>query len=282
MSEEIKHFDFSGYRLMILTSRTKLQCIESLMQGHCDGFYLSEAHGFDLDSIEFLGELSAIKALRIMHDIKIKHFNSIKKLINLEYLCTRAKRLALDLTTLTNLKNLQTDYMDERIALPSSLPKLEVLLLGHFNPTDKNLGSIAFAKSIKKLFIVQANLESLWGLEEFMELTEVHLSYLPILEDICTLNPPKLNHLEFYCCKKIKNFDELSKFKELEILEIVDSGTIPNLLFFNEMPKLRRFFFVKTNVLDGDLSPTLRLEYAYTLPKRHYSHKPEQLPGFPK
>ena len=43
------------------------------------------------------------------------------------------------------------------------------------------------------------------------------------------------------------------------------------------MPKLEDFRFVDTNVIDGDLSPLIRLKYAGFFDKKHYSHTREQI-----
>ena len=44
------------------------------------------------------------------------------------------------------------------------------------------------------------------------------------------------------------------------------------------MPKLEFFSFVDTDVVDGDLTPCMRLDYAGTMNKRHYNIKAEDLP----
>lgn len=278
MNTKINFFEFYGYRMMVLNSQNIISCIEQLKLGHFDGFYISVAHGFDLKSIEFLGELIEIKALFIGDDVEIRNFESIVNLTNLEYLTYYNNRLSLNLIDLISLKILGIGYWNELIMVAKLYPQLEILNLRNFKPKEKNLECLEFAKNVKELDIIQSNLESLHGLEHFYKLSKAHFSYVPTLEDIRTLNPPRLVLLEFDSCKRIKNFEEVSKFKTLEILEIINCGTIPNLLFLDSMPKLRRFKFVKTNVLDGNLSPTLRLESVHTLGKRHYSHRPEQLP----
>ena len=54
---------------------------------------------------------------------------------------------------------------------------------------------------------------------------------------------------------------------------------VPSLKFLNELPKLEWFTFVEANVLDGDLTPCLRLKHAGTYPdRRHYNLKDSQLP----
>jgi protein phosphatase 1 regulatory subunit 7 len=43
------------------------------------------------------------------------------------------------------------------------------------------------------------------------------------------------------------------------------------------MPKLKQFMFVDTNIVDGDLSPCIGLEYSGFFDKKHYSHKFKEL-----
>ena len=278
MTKNLQVFDFSDYRLMTIKSSILAECIESFKAGECDGFLISREHGFDLDSIEFLEELTEMRGLRVMDDVDLVSFDSIKNLTNLEYLNFRAKRQKLDLRNLLNLKNLEIEYLNERISLPEFFPKLEVLLLGPFNPKSKDLGGLTAFKRINTLHIVQSNIASLKGLDYFDNLKEIYFSYLIKLEDISEFNLKNIESILFDGCKKVGNFNELSRFKHLKKLEIINCGTIPNISFVNEISNLKCFNFVNTNVLDGDLSPCLRLNYARTLDKKHYSHRSDQLP----
>ena len=59
----------------------------------------------------------------------------------------------------------------------------------------------------------------------------------------------------------------------LEELGFNDCKEIPSIRFIGNMKSLKKFTFVNTNVLDGDLSACTSLEYVGFLDKKHYSHK---------
>jgi len=100
------------------------------------------------------------------------------------------------------------------------------------------------------------------------------------LEDIKTLNAQNIEFLLFENCKKVENFFEVAKFKNLKDLEIINCGAIPSISFIKDIPMLKHLKFVKTNVLDGNLFSCLLLDDAHTLAKKHYSHRPDQLPRY--
>lgn len=275
----LRIFVCSGYQLAVLFSFNFDECLKQLKLGNCDGFFISRAHGFDMDSIEFLENITEIRALTIMADVDVSTFNAIKYLKNLEYLNFRAKRLPIDIRNLLKLKDLEIAYLDGRIELPDIFPVLEILLLGPFNPKSEGLNEIKFAKNIDILHIVQSNLKSLIGLESFSNLKEIYLSYLPKLEEISELNLRNIELLSFDSCKKVNDFNKIPKFKFLKKLEIINCGSLSDICFIENMPSLTYFNFIKTNVSDGDLSPCLRLDNVRTLNKKHYSHRSDELPG---
>ena len=59
------------------------------------------------------------------------------------------------------------------------------------------------------------------------------------------------------------------------MLSLNNCAEISSLKFIQKMKSLEDLRFVKTNVKDGDLSYCEGLKYVGFLPKRHYSHKPE-------
>ena len=77
---------------------------------------------------------------------------------------------------------------------------------------------------------------------------------------------------------QVTNFDTLSQSQTIETLRMFKCGSVPSIHFIDDMSNLKAINFVETNVLDGDLTPCLRLESVTTLDKKHYNLKAEQLP----
>jgi len=81
-----------------------------------------------------------------------------------------------------------------------------------------------------------------------------------------------IKHLQINNSKKLKNHDVVSNLEYLEVLSLNSCGKISSLTFLNKMFNLQSFYFVDTDVLDGDLSPLLNLGNVGFLNKRHFSH----------
>ena len=56
-------------------------------------------------------------------------------------------------------------------------------------------------------------------------------------------------------------------------LRISRCAPIPNLNFIEKMSSLKNMSFVETNVIDGNLYPCERLDFAGFDNKRHYTHR---------
>ena len=95
------------------------------------------------------------------------------------------------------------------------------------------------------------------------------------LENISALSNIKqtLTKLELDQCKRISSYDSLSKTINLRTLIIGNSAPIRSLSFVTSLQNLEFISFVGTNVVDGDLSPTIGIGYVGFDDRRHYSHK---------
>ncbi|EMR05526.1 hypothetical protein C772_02498 [Bhargavaea cecembensis DSE10] len=91
------------------------------------------------------------------------------------------------------------------------------------------------------------------------------------------------NHLEVLIiqyARKLKVDEELFQMKELKTLSLVGISPLESLDFLKHFPKLEKFVFVDTDVLNGDMTPLLEhptLRYAGYLDKRHYNVKSDEM-----
>lgn len=134
-------------------------------------------------------------------------------------------------------------------------------------------------RSLRNLDLIQLPIQNLLGLKKMTNLTECVIAYCRNLKDFSALQfCQSLQKLELDHVKGI-TVEDLSRLINLEKLILSSLGTLPSIKFIELLPKLKFLSFVDTNILDGDLSPCLRLNYAGTLNKRHYNIKCDQLPG---
>lgn len=150
----------------------------------------------------------------------------------------------------------------------------------------------------------QCGIRDLNGIEQFKNIKAIKLYYcrsLACIEGISKL--PQFTHLWLCACPKLINISEIGEIEKLimlsletmkkayidfvynmksketiECLDLENCADLHSLKFLDNYPNLKMFGFWNTNVLDGDLTPCLRLKLAHTANKRHYNLKSNQLP----
>ncbi len=253
----------------------------------------------DLDFLEHIPDKDRIKKMRIETSIKdedtFRKLYAFKNLDTLYVVNSARQAFHIDVSPFTQLFKLciYGNFVLE------GLDKIHLKQL--FISYNKYISEISFGSTIeylnlyqsksipyeqlskltelRNLVFIQVPIQSLNGYGIFRNLENMEVAYCRNLTDISGITDcPLLRKLEIDCCKKIEDFNCLSKLKNLEGLIISNCGNIPSIAFIDDMPKLRFFSFVDTNIVDGDLTPCMRLEYVGTMDKRHYNIKAENLP----
>ncbi len=83
--------------------------------------------------------------------------------------------------------------------------------------------------------------------------------------------------LLFDHCKSIKNHDYVIQLQHLNTLAYNDAGALLSIKFIRKIKSLKSFRFVGTDVVDGDITPCIGLEYAGFSNKKHFSHTMQQI-----
>ena len=144
-------------------------------------------------------------------------------------------------------------YKDVRKEI-SKLLKLQGLVL-----TKCNVINLAFLNSLKKLERIELNY--------FRRLTDI--------SDLANISAT-LKELEIRSCKKINNLEKtLIKLKNLHSLKLLNCK-LESLDWIKELPNLKNFVFMDSNVVSGDISPAAHIEYVAIDNKRHYNYKFDQ------
>lgn len=159
--------------------------------------------------------------------------------------------------------------------------KIETLRsLGVSDWKKKDLKTLFVSKQLDTLSMIQCSMRSLDGIEQSDSMQCVYLSYNRSLRDISALKKVKkgLKALRIENCPKIEDFSVLSELENLELLELTGKNTLQTLSFIRKLKNLKTFTFTM-NVLDGDLTPCLDLNYVYSAKNRkHYNLKDKDLP----
>lgn len=161
----------------------------------------------------------------------------------------------------------------------NKIPMLRSLGISHYKAKD--ISEMFCSKELDTLQMIQCGVESLEGIEKSEKMQCLYLYYDRKLQDISQLSKVKdtLRALCIENCPKIEDFSVLKELKNLELLRLHGSNSIPSLDFLKELKSLKTFTF-SINVLDGDLMPCKNLSYVYSGKNRkHYNLKNKDMPN---
>jgi len=245
-------------------------------QNGVDLIRISPYHGFTEGNLDFILDIKKLKGIDIYRSNQID-ISAIEKRTDLEDLSIRENKQKIDLSCHSNLVWLVIHW-HKKIKLP--LPRksrLEFLLFS--SPTDKTLLFLPHYRHLAWISMCGGSTVSLDGIERFKNLRKYEHHYGKNLQDISNLTElPCLEHLRFENCTKIEVGDIIERCKNLKTLAYFRCPDLPSLAFINKMKKLEWFGFGDLNVLDGDMTPLLKLkDFAFYPNKRHYSHTCEEL-----
>jgi hypothetical protein len=249
-------------------------CLNYFFEKKIDILGINPVRGYALDNVDFLKNYPEICGLLIVPSVKFKFdLSPVLSLVNLRDL-TLNEVSSLSLATFRHLTHFRgmwhEDLMLEKCA------SLKSLSLNDYKAKSGDLNEFPVLPSLVELSLTQGPLKSVDGISKMKSLRHLELAYFSKLESLSDVTElPALEFLWVSKCKKLKEHAVVSKLKKLHVLRFNDCGSIPNLQFINEMPELEEFRFVDTLVVDGDLSPLLRLKRVGFLPKKGYSHSPK-------
>lgn len=136
----------------------------------------------------------------------------------------------------------------------------------------KNFESLSMFSSVEKLLLNKPTMTTLDGVEKFKNLKTLKLIYMANLTDISAISGAALEKLSIQNAKKITDYSAIGACERLLRLRVIDSAPIQSLSFIDKLKGLQSFRFIKTDVIDGNLSPLLELEDVYFTHKKHFTH----------
>ncbi len=229
--------------------------------------------GYQSKNVDFLAETPNIERLKI-ESCNITDVSGIYNLKNLKGLWLEDLNANVDLSYFSELEILDLNWQ-KKIKGFGNCTNLKCLILSKFKPKNKTLEELSKLTHLEELKLISSTINSLKGLGELKKLKELDLWNLRNLEIIDEINENtnSLKKLVFENCRKIKNHDYVSNLPNLEWLTFYNCGEMPSIKFIKNLKKLKNFILKKTNVLDGDMTPCIGLEYVVFENKKHYSPK---------
>lgn len=266
-----------GFQELFINSTRLDECIEYMFRNNIKNISVDSFHGYSLKNLDFLSRVADyIEGITIPET----YFDNqiVNTLHKLKFLgITNNKKDIIDLSNFPNLQICAVEYSPLLKGL-ETCQNLKDLTLSNYKSKSKDLADFPYLRTLNRLSLIKGNLVSLKGIEKLTNLRVFEIygySKLSMVKDIKTLSAT-LEELRIEKCKKIIDFESLMKLANLKKLIISESGGIKSLNFIRSLKKLEFISFWGTNVLDGDISPCLEINYVGFDNKRHYSHKVEQ------
>jgi hypothetical protein len=240
-----------------------------------EGVFISKAHGYKLNDLRFLRDYPFISRVIVTYAPNIC-VSDLSFLPALRSITIGQNRESIDFSVFPKLEELSIDW-HPKIKFPKINKTLKFLSLSNYKPKSKDLTELPDFVNIENLQIIRSPINSLTGLGRFKKLKALELAYFSKLNSIADLDAYSVEELMFEVCRKISDHEHVLNFPKLWKLRFSNCGKLSTLKFLDRMPKLRWLSFVDTDVLDGDMTPCFRLEYAGTLNKKHYSHTSDEI-----
>lgn len=267
-----------GLSVFMIDSDRVEDCICYIRKNDIRHIGINSFIGFKKADIDFLAEIpDIIEGITIAEgrwDISV--INELHKLKFLGYVDN--KKSIIDLSNFPGLTTLACEFSGRLLSL-DTCEKLQNLTLTGFRSKDRNLTELPRLPSLIKLDLFGTNIVSFEGISRFPLLRELGLFKANHLADISALGDIKdtLTTLEFDSCRRIGSYDVLRELTNLKRLVIGNSASIPSLSFIKSLTKLEFLSFTGTDIVDGDLSPSLKIGYVGFENRRHYTHKFEDI-----
>ncbi len=246
-----------------------------LVAGQVRCLVLGSRHGWPLQKLDFLHELSLLEELVIQHE-SIEDLSSLAGLPNLRQLlleCPKA-RLAPNFSLLPKLADVRLDWRSCFFPLLCS-NTLKTLLL------DKYDGSSVEAirtPALERLEILRARrLSSLSGIENLTNLEEVNLYQCSRLLTVASLSALPIRRLQIKSCNQVDDIAMFTRMRSLEKVEIEGRCRISSVYGVSQL-EIRKLRLVDVDVEDGELGEVALLRSrnrnadVFFTNKRHYSH----------
>jgi len=245
------------------------------------GIAVAPLDGFKLPDLSFVSKFPWIDRLTILDSDEVD-ISAISGLKSLQYLqISGATKQTIHTADFPSLAELRVQWWNGLI-FDGDLSALRVLSLGKYVSPTGDMSGLSSLPHLVDLNLVQSRNLMLSGIDRFPHLKRLSVSYLSKLYDLSPLSSfadGVMESLEFGNCPNIVRHDQVRVLRTLKRLAFNKCGSINSIKFLDELPALESFSFVGTDVVDGDLTPCLRLRFVGFLDKRHYSHRRSDFPA---
>lgn len=264
-----------GWRVFHVSSDNVDEAIEAVQSGAADGFFLASGRGFRPKDFPKLCATPNLKGIAAVTPGDID-WHLLNQRRDLSFLDLAYAHHDIDLSLQERLESLSIIY-NPKSHLPPPTAPLRRLIIRGYSPKAGDLSELTAYPSLEYLSCTQGKLRSLNGASSIAKLKTACFHYQKCLASVADLSHSPVETLVLDRCPKVTDVETLTMCSALKEFFYIKCRPLQSLRFLNHMKAIEVFTFVETNVLDGDMSPLLRLLYSGFDDKRHFSHSYKQV-----
>ena len=268
----------SSKRILLVESEKIDITIKFIGKEKISSIELNRLQGYKLADVSFLTEVGElIEEITIIDDtINLDELRNVKNLKKIYIGGSNTSTINFEWFKYLESCNI---FWHSKLSSLSHCKNLKELVLRKYVYNAKTLNFISGLSSLKRLTLIQNKFSDLQMLKCFSHLEELEISYNRDLKEISEIRDgaKSLVKLRIENCKNIVDYTAIGNLKELKYLAISSSADIKSLGFIRNLKNLEYLSFVGTNVLDGDLSVCIGLNYVAFDNKKHFSHTYETM-----
>lgn len=228
--------------------------------------------GSGIDDLNFLKEIPHIKYLKIYSDGN-RDFTPLYFLTELISLSlSNTSEISLEPFKKLELFSSNRIHLVKDIDKAISLKSLSMVDVTHEMKIE-DLSILSNLTNLETVSIGGLKIKTLKGIENLKQLRVLYLAGLPYIDSLTPLTEHRntLTSLVILKCRKISDFTPIESLSRLQFLKFEYMSKIDHIHFINNLNNLKTFICDTCNIIDGNLSSLLNLEYVGIYPNRkHY------------
>lgn len=238
------------------------------------GIHISSIGAYKARNLDFLREYPNVNTV-LVSDGQGIDLEGLTYLANLKHLTLDHYDTPIPLSRFAKLKTFKGEW-STGLDFEHGCSCLQFLTLCKYKARD--LTAFPYIPSLLDLELIQPTIASLDGIERYVHLKNLQFFrclQLTSISAITGLDDGEIEYIAFRQCKKIKDIESLGELSHVKRITLETCGAVDSLAFFLGCRELEGVGFFETDVLDGDLSPLLRLPHLSFVgmsDKRHFSH----------
>lgn len=228
--------------------------------------------GSGIEDLNFLKEIPHIKHLMVFSDGN-RDFSPLYYLTELIGLTlNNASELSLEPFKKLELFDSDKIHLIKDIDKAISLKTLSMADVLH----EMKIEDLSFLSNLTNLDTVSIEglkIKTLKGIENLKRLRVLYLAGLPYLDSLTPLTEHRdtLTSLAIFRCRKLFDLTPIETLSRLQFLKFEYMSKMDHIHFINGLKNLKTFICDSCNIMDGNLSSLLNLEYVGIYPNRkHY------------